>query len=317
MNIKEIPTNTKVYYRLMKEEYSKRLKDNIILKNKFIDKLNNRYKEVKEVEDVYFKHFKINLQKYKEFVDNTYYDGKFYKVAKGLFINRNNNYELVTDLFNLYDLARLQKEIYCINKDNKLYEKLINLTLKEYTEILKIYYTEVHKQLILNGYGYAFENNIGWICINRIILKNPRPKIDYAATKKREKELIEQGKRIWNKEEAEWCSKNGIEYKAEDKRVFKHDEYCYEIPLLNSKLPNGTKLKLELSDYRHSSTRGKTNDQLIEECNFDTNKICELPVGLKTKLTMSDKVDKILYTKFIRNENQESATFTKTNSKDR
>ena len=48
-------------------------------------------------------------------------------------------------------------------------------------------------------------------------------------------------------------------------------------------------------------------------CNGDINKICELPLDLKTKVTLCDKADKILYTKFIRNENQKPITFVKTN----
>ena len=56
-----------------------------------------------------------------------------------------------------------------------------------------------------------------------------------------------------------------------------------------------------------------TNDELIELCNRDIKKICELSVDLKTKVTLCDKVNKILYTKFIRNENQKPFTFTKTN----
>ena len=48
-------------------------------------------------------------------------------------------------------------------------------------------------------------------------------------------------------------------------------------------------------------------------CNGNTTKICELPLDLKTKVTLCDKADKILYTKFIRNENQKPITFGKTN----
>lgn len=93
------------------------------------------------------------------------------------------------------------------------------------------------------------------------------------------------------------------------------NEYCYEIPLIASKMPNGNKLKLEISDYRHASLRGNTNDQLIELCNNDITKICELPIDLKTKVTLCDKTDKILYTKFIRNEGQQSINTPKANRK--
>ena len=317
MAIQETPINYKTYYKLMQNRTKERLNSSIENREKLIKQLASSKENIVKNYDTYKNNFNINLNDYKEFEENIYIDGKFYKVAKGLFINRGNNYELVSDLFDLYNHAQLQKKLYDINNEIKKCNKLLSLKISEYNNILRVYYTEVHKKLVIEGNGYVFDENIGWICVNRCVLIRPKKMIDYAATKKREKELKEQGKRIYNKEEADWCLRNGIEYKAEDKRVFRNDEYCYEIPLLNSKLPNGSKLRLEISDYRHKCVRGKTNEDLIKECNNDINLICKLPVDLKTKVTLCDKVDKILYTKYIRNENQEAYNVRKTNRKNR
>ena len=121
----------------------------------------------------------------------------------------------------------------------------------------------------------------------------------------------------YNKEEAEWCKRNNIEYDGVEFRVFKDNEYCYEFPLINCRIPNGRKYKLTVTDYRATSVRGKTNEQLIEEYKRDKNKICELPVDVKTKLSMCNEVDKTLYLNFIRNENQKSANSISINRKDR
>ena len=317
MSIKETPTNFRVYYKLFIEDNKQKLEDALTLKEDLEDSVRVKYDTISSWKDVYEKEFNIKLDSYSEFTTNKYTTGQFYRAAKGLLINKQNDYELVSDLFNLYDLADTQKQIYdCINSID-FYKKCIKLTLKQYTEILRIYYTEVHKKLILEGQGYAFSNGIGWICVNRCLFNKKHPMLDYAATKKREKELIAKGERIYNKEEAEWCARNGLEYKAEDKRVFVCNEYCYQIPLIECKLPGSDHLKLEIGDYRHRILRGKTNDDLIKLCNNDIKKICELPIDLKTKLTLCDKVDKILYTKFIRNENQKPITFRKVNRKDR
>ena len=317
MGIKETPTNFRVYYKSMIATNTRKKEAAVEAYNGLCLQEKANYEEIKSNIDSYKDNFHVDLMAYDEFVTNTYSCGRFLKVAKGLFINRTNNYELVSDLYDLFTLARQQVEIFNLKRDIELYDKLVSLTLKQYTEILRVYYTEVHKKIVLEGAGYRFAEGIGWICANRCILHKPRPMIDYAATKKREAELKAAGKRIYNKEEAEWCKRNGIPYEAEDKRVFKTNEYCYEIPLIDSKLPNGTKLKLEIGDYRHTSLRGKTNDELIAQCNGDIKKICELPIDLKTKLTLCDKVDKILYTKFIRNENQEPLIAPKTNRKNR
>lgn len=313
MGIKETPTNFRVYYKLFIEDNKQKLEDALKLKDSLEEEVRVKHINVSSWKDVYEKEFGIKLDSYTEFQNNRYTTGKFYKVAKGLLINKQNDYELVADLFNLFDLADTQKQLYDCLQSITFYKKCSNISLKYYTEILRIYYTEVHKKLVLEGQGYAFSNDIGWICVNRCIFDRRKKILDYAATKKREKELIEKGERIYNKEEAEWCIRNGIEYNAKDKRVYKSDEYCYQIPLIECKLPGSNHLKLEIGDYRHKDLRGKTNEDLIKLCNKDTNKICELPIDLKTKVTLCDKVDKILYTKFIRNENQKPIAFNKTN----
>lgn len=317
MKIKDKPISIAEYYKKMREDNLRKREDYERLKQEEVDKANSLYVKIDNNKNVYIKEFNIDLDKYDEYKTNKYIDGKFLKIAKGAYMNRGNNYELVSDLYDLYCLAKLQFNIYSLLKNIELNEKTLALSFKQYTEIIKTFYTEVHSQMILNGYGYAFEGVIGWICINRCKLGNNKPRIDYKATKLKEAELKAKGVRIYDKTEAEWCAKRGIEYKAEDKRVFQDLEYVYEVPLISCRLPNATKLKLEMSDYRYHKLRGLTNDDLIESCNSDTTKICKLPVDLKTKLAMCDKVDKILYTKFIRNENQESIAVGATNRKNR
>jgi hypothetical protein len=317
MAIKETPINYRTYYKLMKEKACNKIEELKQTKDELSDNLKVQHKNLLDNVGIYKSNFDVDLLSYIEFKENRYINGKFYKVADGLFLNRKNDYEIVSDLYTLYQYAKNQKKLNDLEKEIDKQSKLAKLTLKQYTEILRIFYTEVHKKLILEGKGYVFSGNIGWICINRIVLRRNKPIVDYAATKKREAELKKQGKRIYNKEEADWCKKNGIEYKAEDKRVFRKDEYIYEIPLVFSRLTNGSKLKLEITDYRHRDIRGKSNDELIELCNSDINKICELPIDLKTKVTLCDKADKILYTKFIRNENQTALIPAKIDSKNR
>ena len=78
-----------------------------------------------------------------------------------------------------------------------------------------------------------------------------------------------------------------------------------------------------LEKYRLTPTfarrhvKGKTNEQLINECNRDLNKICELPVDVKLKLKLCLETDNILYLNFIRNEAQQSAHTPKANRKNR
>lgn len=317
MAIKELPTNIKDLYHLFHDGNLKKLEESKKVCDELILQSNKLRDEINKSKDTFKTNFDINLDDYSEFINGKHSEGKFLKVAKGLFINRKNNYELVSDLYDLYTYAINLQQIYNFNREIKYYEKLVKVGFKEYNNILKIFYTEVHRQLVIEGNGYSFGNNIGWTCINRCVIEKTRPHIDFVATKKREKELLAQGKRIYNKEEAEWCAKNGIEYVAEDKRIFKHDEYCYEIPLLGCKLPNCFDLRLTITDYRSKDNRGQTNEELIAKCNGDIHKICNLSIDLRAKLALCDKADKMLYIKYIRNENQKPVTYRKINSKDR
>ena len=311
MAIKETPTGIRVYYKSMKHTITlKRSQlessideiENLLFEQKLkIDKNKEKYKE-----------YDIVLDDYEEYVTNTYTTGVFLKIANGAFLNRKGDYTIVSELFDLLQLAKLQKEVYDKRKEMAVCDRALLLSLNDYIELLRTFYTEVHKKLILEGTGYRLEEPIGWICINRCKLINPRPRIDYALTKKKRRELQDAGKRVYNKVEADWCKENNIEYNAEHDLVFRTNEYCYEIPLIGCKLENGSLYEFQTSDYRHCSIRGKSNDTLAKECNNDLNKICELKVDIRTKLNICNEVDKTLYTNFIRNENQKPLASGKT-----
>lgn len=310
--IKEVPIGWNVYYKSMLDAYTQKKDEAFILLEDLRNSAKVLHEEIKSNKDIYKNEFNVDLFAYEEFVKNEYVNGDFLRVAKSAFLNRKNNYTLVSDLFDLYNLAKKQKDIYTIKKDIELYNNILDMDSKTYRKILNIFYSEVQKQLILKGKGYAFEGSLGWICINRCKVDKIKPSIDYAATKKKKEEIIAQGKKPYNQEEAKWCKEHNIEYDGVPYRVFQKLEYLYQVPIIDCRLPNGRKFKLELSDYRGPAVRGKTNEQLIEEADGDTEYICNLPLGLKAKLSICLKIDKTLYSNFIRNENQKPINATKT-----
>lgn len=317
MAIAKRPVSYREYYKAMREAFTEKINVLNEEEHNLTIECNEKHKALLEKKDYYKTTYNIDLDKYSEFKENTYSSGLFYRDANNAFLNKKNDYELTSDLYELVSLAKLQKDLYIIDKKINLYTRCINVKLSEYNNILRTFYNEVHTQMIINGYGYSMDNNIGWIAINRVLLKNKTKILDYSKTKKKRQELINKGVRLYNKEEAEWCAKNGIEYNAEDPRVFRRDEYFYEVPLMGCKIKDNTHVKFEISDYRHSSYRGKTNEDLVKQCNNDTNQICKLNLDLRTKLNLCVDVNKILYTKFIRNETQESYAYSKVNRKNR
>lgn len=311
--IKEIPTNFRVYYTSMRNTYTQKEKEANFLLNELNKKLNDFYFDVSEEYKNKKENYEIDLKNYKEYVDNQYINGDLLRVAKGYLINKSGNYELLASRNNLYQLAKTQKEIYKVKEYLKLYGKLLSLSLNEYTSILKTYYNKVHEKMICDGYGYVFDNRIGWVCINRCHVKKTKPKIDYKATKENKAKLLAEGKRLYDKDEAEWCAANGIEYDGVDGRVYQNVEYVYEIPLIHCTLKDADKLKFTVSNYNGRSIRGKSDEELIALCNNDKREICKLDTDIRHKLDLCLKIDKILYTKFIRNEDQKPSKSPKIN----
>lgn len=313
MKIKDTPTNFRVYYTSMRDAFTQKREEAIEVKEELITKSEELHKKVASNYESYKNTYKVDLKEYEEFKLNEYFDGSFLKAAKSAYMNKKNNYELVSILFDLYSLAKTQKDIKDVQDKIDFYYKLLNVSLKDYSKILETYYTEVHKHLILKGEGYSLGGNIGWICFNRCKLINPKPMLDFVATNEKKRELIEQGKKPFNKEEYEFCKQNGLEYDGIQYKVYRNEEYVYELPLLHCHLPDGQSLKFEVADRRGPAVRGKTNDDLLRETKGDTNKICELPIDVRTKLNICIKADKMLYTNFIRNEDQKPYIDTQIN----
>ena len=109
MAIKEIPINAKVYYKLFVRNNKQKLEDSLKLLEELEEDVEVRRKNILSWIDVYINEFNFNPNQYIEFENNEYTTGRFYKAAKGLLINKQNDYELVGDLFTLYELASKQK----------------------------------------------------------------------------------------------------------------------------------------------------------------------------------------------------------------
>ena len=317
MGIKEIPTNFRTYYKTMRDSIKPKYEDAVAKYENLLVELKVNHSDVSSIADRYKEEYKFDLSSYKEFVDNTYIDGEFLRVAKAAFMNKKDNYLAKSDLYRLYKFACQQKEIHDLKHQIDVWEKMLDLTLKEYQNILEAFYTEVHKELIIKGNGYVFENPMGWLCINRCkVVGNQNKLLDYKATKAKKAQLISEGKRLWNKEEEDYARMIGAEYNAEDYRVFKDNEYCYEFSLINCRVLPKERIRFKPTDS-HRCLLGKSEDDVIAQCNNDLNKICNLRLTPRRKLYMCLKADNLLYLNFIRNEGQQSAHTPKANRKNR
>lgn len=313
---KENPLRLRQYYQLMHERAIVRFNK---LDDTLIDKRNKAYrlKEViKSKLDFYKKQFNIDLLSYNEFVNNMYINGKFHKAASIAYLNKKNDCTIVSELYDLICLANVQKKIVQLEKQYNIYKKLSIITYKDYEYIVNTYYEKVQELMILDGKGYSFAGKLGWTCINRIKKPKKIKDIDFAATKAAKEKLIEEGKRPYDAEEAKWCKENNIPYDGVEYRVFRDVEYIYELPLIECHITNGSQYKkITSADYISKPLRGKTYDDLIEMCHRNIDEIIDLNIDIKKKLELCLRVNPLLYTKYIRNEDQKSYKPTKISRK--
>lgn len=310
MAIVEKATTVKDYYRMLKEDYNKKLEDTIkdLDSAKKVNK--NTYKELEHCLPFVKREFKIDLQKFEEFNTNSYIDGSLLKFA--VKFNRNAN----SDIERRYSIIILRyaqsvENIYNFTNSIEKYKKILSLSYAEYTKYIKTYYYEVQRQMIVNGYAYEFQGGIGTICINRCKNLKKKPIIDTKATNANKERLKKEGKELYDEKKAAWCKDHGVEYNGVEYRVFSRHDYLYEFPLIWSGLPNAFKHKFEPIDYWSANLRGKHKEDFIKEADGNLNYICGLDITFRTKVSICNEIDQTLYLNFIRNENQTPITASK------
>ena len=191
MRIKETPTTISMYYQSLMQAYTEKKESKEKELQPIKEDIASLHSDVKLNMPFYYTTYDVQLYDYPEFMENRYIDGTFLSKAKQVYFNKHDGNKLVTEGLNLYTLALKQKDAAKIEKEIELYDKVLGLSKKEHREILQKFYQEVHKHLIMNGEGYVFEGCLGWICINRCHLINPRTTIDYTATRKKKEQLLD------------------------------------------------------------------------------------------------------------------------------
>lgn len=307
MKAYERPAGSRVYYKLMRDKYTQEEKETKELLESLIKENNKLHDLICDSLDEYKQDTGLDLNKYVEFVENRYKTGEFFKVAKGVVINKEDNYKLVGTKYDIYNLADTQKQIYDTQKKLAFIDKLLSLKYDAYRELLKVYYEEVQKHMILDGEGYDLPGRLGYLVIRRIkINKEATGKaLDFAATKKRKEELLAEGKILYNKDDERYYKNHGLEYHGVDYRVYKTEDYCYNWTIITTYLKHYNLIKFLPADTRGSDIRGKSNEELLVLCDNDCDKIIKLNLDGKTKLQLCLRANNILYTKFIRNESQQ------------
>ena len=168
----------------------------------------------------------------------------------------------------------------------RLCKKKSELTFDEYKTYLFDYYCQVHK-IILEGNTYKFGHGIGTIRFRKFVFNENYRSIDFDATRKRKQEIIDAGKKVYNKLEAINAKVEGKEYDGIPYVVYKTTNYGYSLKVENSiiirdRLPYDFKPV----SYINAKYRGYNYNQIIEKFCKTEDDINYLQLDLRTKLSL-------------------------------
>lgn len=316
LGIKEAAISLREYHQMFIADCRKEANTLKCKIERFKEKCDAAKSDVKDFIDEYKQLYNLDVTKFPEYQRNRYISGEFLRVAKGVYLNRNKDYEITAQTFAVYNLAFLQKKVFEFEQRRKKCEKYAGISYKLYRDLVCQFYTAVQKQLIFKAYGYQYEKGIGFVFINRAKQSKNCIILDAEATRVNKKKLLAEGKNIYSKEKIEWCEKHNIPYDYVDHRVWKPYPYHYEIVLLGRR-SHYTRNQFKRSRWRSVHLPSNTLEGMIEHCNRDMNKICELDIDLPSKLSMCLTIDPTMGLKYIRNENQKSYKFIRFNRKGR
>ena len=214
----------------------------------------------------------------------------------------------------LITLARYCKLIKSRTNYNKLLslcDNRVNVTYAQYRAILETYYETVNRNL-LQGFGYRYNNGLGVISINRYKLRDDVGKVvDFSATRKAKKELLDKGLKPYDKAEAKLYEEKGIPYDGVEYVKYRKGSYYYEISLSDSKIYSSRNIEF-YKDKKLGKFKGMSYEELAAICNTD-EEVYNLQVDTTVKLNVILIKHPEYYYKFIRNVEESRYKYRKNN----
>lgn len=294
------------------KEYSTKLKEcekvKLILYNRIIQNIGI----IKES-------FNLDIFIYKEFYNKEYDDSnKLYNlIRKFLRVGEWSRNERLVLMFILRYIQTLKKEV-----EYKHYIEVASnrtkVTFKEYHQIVKQYYLQVHKA-ILEGKGYKFEKGLGILQINywrRQFTNKFKVKIDFNKTNINRRALIAKGLKPFRIQEAREYASQGKQYDGVEYKVVRNDDNFYEITIERSYIFPRKTMEFQREEYIHSKLRGLSFQQMGMKYCKTLDDIVNLPVDIRVKLNILNFLFPNAYTNFIRNAERTKYKYRKDYSKD-
>lgn len=222
-------------------------------------------------------------------------------------------------LMQIVKYCNVLRKINALNSYIRLAKKRSELTFKQYRDyVAKFYQYGVHK-CCLEGYAYGYGYGLGDLMINRWThdpKDNKRKRIDYRKTASAKEKLIAEGKKPYDRKEAEIYKLRGLKYDGVPYVVYQEDTSFYNIDIVNNQYVAHQNLDFEHTEYYSKELRGKSHEENAAEIK-DKKEVYSIKADLRTKLKLYTLVDKGAYLNYIRNVDQKKYQRGAHNSKNR
>lgn len=264
-------------------KYKNELEEIVINKEELYNYLDNN-------KQLLIESYNINLDDYKtEWINKEYNTSEllYNKVIKLFSVaNEDDNKFIIVQLIKYCNTLRQE---YKYNKFIELANKRSTILSSKYRVIINAYYSKVHK-CILEGKGYKFGYGIGTYYIKYKKFSNRHRStvtvLDYSATAARKKELLAQGIKLYDENEAAWYKFRNIPYDGVDYRVFKNKEGEYLIRFKDSKMIKDKFLQYEHTEYLANKYRGMSYKQIADTVCNTIEDIYNLQLDIRYKLNI-------------------------------
>lgn len=172
-----------------------------------------------------------------------------------------------------------------------------DMTFDEYKRLLSKYYVEVMNSVV-EGNGVQLSNGLGILIIEYEDMSEVKKHnvIDWPATQRRKKEILEKGLKPYDKIEAEEYAKAGLPYDGVDCIVYKDADYKIRVMIIKPDISNTNDMCLVPTNTLPKETKGLTHKELAEK--FTDKKLGFLKYNFRTRAEINMYRDKLNYLKY-------------------
>lgn len=172
-----------------------------------------------------------------------------------------------------------------------------DMTFDEYKRLLSKYYIEVMNSVV-EGNGVQLSNGLGILIIEYEDMSEVKKHnvIDWPATQRRKKEILEKGLKPYDKIEAEEYAKAGLSYDGVDCIVYKDADYKIRVMIVKPDISNTNDMCLVPTNTLPKETKGLTHKELAEK--FTDRRLGLLKYNFRTRAEINMYRDKLNYLKY-------------------